>query len=108
MPVCDWITGRLRDQPDVRQLGGAVHKNDVVRLDVAMDQSVLVQKAQGGSDGRAQADAFGHRKALEPRPVLPQGSGQVGFRNDVLPTDNIIGQFHHVVKIAGRLIASHL
>ena len=33
----------VRDQPDVRELGDAVHENDVGRLDVAVNQPVPVQ-----------------------------------------------------------------
>jgi copper homeostasis protein len=43
----------VRHQPDVRQLRDAVHENDVGWLDVAVDQTVLVQETQRRCDGRA-------------------------------------------------------
>ena len=53
----------LGHQADIRQLGDTVHKNDVGRLDIAVNQAVLVQMPE-------------RPKAEESAPVKPKGKGK--------------------------------
>ena len=41
-----------RDQADVRELGNAVHEDDVRGLDVAVNEAVAVQVVERGGRGR--------------------------------------------------------
>ena len=54
---------RVGHQPDVRQLGSALHEDDVRRFDVAVNETVLVQMRQRGGEGEADVEALREREA---------------------------------------------
>jgi hypothetical protein len=62
-------------QTDVRQAGRAGNEDDVGRLDVAMDQAVLVEVSQGTGEREADADAFVRRELAAALDVYAQGAG---------------------------------
>jgi hypothetical protein len=93
-------------QPDVGQLGDAVHENDVRGLDVTMDQPVLVHVRQA----LRQHQRHFHAR-LESQPPLrrhfaPQGLWDVTRRIDLLTALHTIRHFHHVVE--AQLSAANL
>lgn len=73
-----------------------------------MDQPIPVQEAQCRRDGRAQPDAFADGQTLAPPAIVGKSPRHVLFRNDDLAGVDVIAEFHHVIKIAGGIVASHL
>jgi hypothetical protein len=67
-------------QTDIRQLGAAIDENNVGWLDVAMDQTVRVQVAEGFCESKPDLKhaVSGQSAATE---VCTQGMGRVGVRN---------------------------
>ena len=98
----------VRDQPDVGELGPAVDEDDVLRLDVAMDEFVLVEKVEraGQRDANGQTVLQGNSSVL--RRLLGQRRGHVGIRLNRLAAHGVIGQFHDVVEVAGLVVALDL
>ena len=71
---------QFRDQPDVGQLGRAVHEDDVGRLDVAVDQAVSMQVLQRVGQRQAHAQALGVRQPVLTLDFALEGFGNVAFR----------------------------
>ena len=71
-----------------------------------MNQPVLVQEAEGGSDGRAQPDAFADGQAPALGQIIGQGSRLIKIRIDGLAALRVVGEFHHVIKIIRPGIAA--
>ena len=66
-----------RDESDVRQLGNAVHEDDVRRFDVAVDEAVAVQVIERGSEGEADLQAFVEREAAAVEEIGAESAGRV-------------------------------
>ena len=73
----------VRHQPDVRQLRDAVAKNDVRRLDIAVNQTAFVQMAECRGQRESQLQAFLKWKPAPPGNLRADSLGDVGLRLQV-------------------------
>ena len=73
-----------------------------------MDEAILMQMFQRRRQGETQLYAFVERKPAPPGSFAAQRPGLVFVGIDRLTENFIVGDFHRVVKIAGRVIAPHM
>ena len=63
-----------RHQTNVRQLGRAVHENDVRRFDVAVDESLRMQVRERIGEGAADLQALGGCQAATLFEIVAKGA----------------------------------
>ena len=85
------------DEADVGELGLAVDKNHVGRLDVAVREVPLVEVPEGFRKAHSDIDAQGGVQADGDAAIPAQGAGLVFDRVDLLAGAHIITELHHVV-----------
>ena len=73
-----------------------------------MDQTVLVQLAQGLAESQSQLQAFLRGQLPARSQVFAQRPWGVDFRIDALPRPPVVAQFHHVVEVPVFLINPHV
>lgn len=98
----------VRHKPDVRHLGDSADINDVGRLDVTMDQLVLVEMLQRGGQLDSQIQTFQSRQTPPPFDLLGEASRHIGRRIDVLPALLVVRRLHDVIEVASGIVASHV
>ncbi len=94
----------LGHQPNVRQLGHSVDKDDVGRLDVAVNEPAFVEFGQRMAQRQAQLQTFLHRELSAGGNLLGQRLGRIAFGLDALTRKLVVAQLHHVVEIALLLV----
>jgi hypothetical protein len=97
-----WRTD-ISDQPYIRQLGTAFHKDDVLRLDVAMGESLPMKKVQCFRQWDYNSQALANR---EPHPWRTSAHGRqiARFVRDriLFPIGHErIPQFHDIIETSG-------
>src|SRR6185295_7716578 len=75
-----WLALDLRDETNVREFGRAVYKNDVGRLYVSVNQTMLMQELQRGGQLECQVHAFDDRQLPALADHVRQCFRGVGFR----------------------------
>jgi len=68
------------DEAQVRQFGAAVHEDDVLRLDVAVSQTLTMKKIERITQFKADTQTFPGRQpsSLRPRPLTGQIARLIG------------------------------
>src|SRR5207245_1312084 len=105
---CPWLALDLRDETNVCEFRRAVHKDDVGRLYVAMNQTMLMKELQRRAQLKCQVHAFAYRQL----PALSNHGRHclrgVGFGKDFLTLVLVVAEFHDVVETATWLAAAHM
>ena len=110
-------------QSNVSEFGPAMHEDDVARLDIAVDEMLPVEQSESTNHVERETEAVGRGQAAQTFEVGAERARNIGFKFSVwsfalvritrtrrpgLCPRNGIGQFHHVIKVAFRIVASNM
>src|SRR5439155_3794124 len=98
----------LRDKTNVGEFRRAVYKDDVRRLYVAVNQTMLMQEVQSGSQLECQIHTFADGQFPACADHVRQCFRGIGFRNDFLTLILVVSEFHDVIEVAAWLVTSNV
>src|SRR2546429_361162 len=105
---CSWLAVDVCDEANVCEFRRAVYEDDVGRLYVTMDETMLMQEVQRGGQVECQVHAFADRQLAALAEHVREGFSRVGFWNDFLALTLVVPEFHDVIEVASDFIASHV
>jgi len=97
-----------RDEPDIGEFGGALDKDDIRGLDVAVDEILAVEDGEAAGEFEGELDAFVGGEAAASADHFPEGQRDVAVGVDSGSGFGVIGRFHDVVEVSGLVIAADM
>src|SRR6185436_16128607 len=98
----------LGHQPYVSEVCRSSHENDIGRLDIAVNQTVLMHVLEGSRQCEPDIKALLERQASTSVKLTLQRARLIIGRLNSLPLLEVIRQFHDVIKIGTGVIAADL